>query len=122
MGHVLVAVSLPSWPRNFGGRGAGQTRANRRIGKAAWNVELGSTNPVCNGRICSHVRFDFPSSMAKITVEEARELAKKARQWTFTAEGKKQIEEAADRAQKTIDELEQAQQLDPQKLSEPFTV
>lgn len=60
--------------------------------------------------------------MAKISVEEARELAKQARQWTSTAEGKKQIEAAAERAEQTIAELEQAQQLDPQKLSEPFTV
>jgi hypothetical protein len=49
--------------------------------------------------------------MAKISVEEARELARKAREWT-----------AADRAKETIDGLAQEQQVDPQKLSEPFTV
>ena len=58
----------------------------------------------------------------KISVDEARELAKRAREWVSTAEGKKATREAATRAAKTIDELEREQRLDPQKLSEPFTV
>ena len=64
----------------------------------------------------------FSSFMADITVEEARELARQVREWAKTAEGQQQIREAAERAQKTISELEAAQRLDPQKLSEPFTV
>ena len=60
--------------------------------------------------------------MDKISVEKARELAKQAREWASSAEGQRQIREAAERAEKTIDELEEAQRVDPQKLSEPFTV
>lgn len=63
-----------------------------------------------------------PRNMEKMTVEQARELAKKARDWISTAEGQKQLREAAARAEETTKKLEEDRRVDPQKLSEPFTV
>ena len=60
--------------------------------------------------------------MEKISVEKARELARQARDWVSTAEGQKGLREAAARAEETTNELEEARRVDPQKLSEPFTV
>jgi hypothetical protein len=58
----------------------------------------------------------------KMTAEKAKELAKQAREWLVSEEGRQLLQAAAVRAEETISQLENDQKVEPHKLSEPFTV
>lgn len=56
------------------------------------------------------------------SLEKARDLARKTREWIATPEGQKELQNAVERASKVTTELGQLRRVDPEKLHEPFTV
>ncbi len=54
--------------------------------------------------------------------EDERKISKKLREWIATPEGRERIEEAKKKTMNLIEDLREAQIIDPKVLNEPITL